>query len=188
MSRRVSYFRLAVCRIVYSGENVREPVEIVVSENGCIAALKAINCEVEDTVWAQGVGAGEITSSVEENHSAILVKGHRGGLDFAGRIEPPPLSIDFLPGTATLSGKVISLPQKELQLRCCLVLSAGKRVSAKSLYRRIWGTESVDYLNSVGTIASRLCSRLWLDEGSPFALTATRTGEREYLFSKVRFD
>lgn len=44
----------------------------------------------------------------------IAAQLRRSGLDFAGRIELPPLSIDILTGTAILSGQAVPLPQKEL--------------------------------------------------------------------------
>ncbi|MFT3984625.1 MAG: response regulator transcription factor [Lachnospiraceae bacterium] len=109
----------------------------------------------------------------------------RKGIEFAGRIELPPLFIDVLSGMVTLEGRQISLPPKELQLLCCLALSAGSRVSGEELYRRTWGTQDGDWENIIPVNISRLRKRLELDKDSVFEIAGTR--QRDYVLRKVRF-
>ncbi len=109
----------------------------------------------------------------------------RRGIEFAGRIELPPLFIDMLSGMVTLENRQIFLPPKELQLLCCLALSAGRRVSGEELYRRTWGTEKGDWENLIPVNISRLRKRLGLDKDSVFEIAGTR--QRDYVLRKVRF-
>lgn len=109
----------------------------------------------------------------------------RRGIEFAGRIELPPLFIDVLSGIVVLEGRQISLPPKELQLLCCLALSAGRRISGEELYRRTWGTENGDWKGIVPVNISRLRKHLGLDDGSVFEITCSK--QMEYVLRKVRF-
>ncbi|PYG87365.1 two-component system alkaline phosphatase synthesis response regulator PhoP [Ruminiclostridium sufflavum DSM 19573] len=109
----------------------------------------------------------------------------RKGIEFAGCIELPPLSIDILSGTVTLECRQISLPPKELQLLCCLALSAGRRVSGEELYRRTWGSAEGDWRNIIPVNISRLRKHLGLDDASAFEISGTK--QMEYVLRKVRF-
>lgn len=109
----------------------------------------------------------------------------RKGIEFAGKLELPPMSIDVLSGIVTLNEKQILLPPKEMQLLCCLALSAGQRVSGEELYRRTWGTEQGDWKNIVSVNISRLRKHLELDHGSVFEISSTK--QMEYVLRKVRF-
>lgn len=115
----------------------------------------------------------------------IAAQLRRKGLEFAGRIELPPLSIDVLSGIVILENKQISLPPKELQLLCCLALSAGRRVSGEELYRRTWGAEDNDWKGIVSVNISRLRKHLGLDDGSVFEITGSK--QMEYVLRKVLF-
>lgn len=115
----------------------------------------------------------------------IATQLRRKGIEFAGRIELPPLSIDVLSGIVVLEDRQISLPPKELQLLCCLALSAGRRVSGEELYRRTWGTKDGDWKGIVSVNISRLRKHLALDDGSVFEITCSK--QMEYVLRKVRF-
>lgn len=115
----------------------------------------------------------------------IAAQLRRKGIEFAGRIELPPLSIDVLSGIVVMEDRQIFLPPKELQLLCCLALSAGRRVSAEELYRRTWGTEEGDWKGIVPVNISRLRKHLGLDDGSVFEITCSK--QMEYVLRKVRF-
>nr|WP_312634495.1 response regulator transcription factor [Oscillibacter sp.] len=96
----------------------------------------------------------------------IATQLRRKELECAGRIEFPPLSIDVLSGIVTLESHQIFLPPKELQLLCCLALSAGRRVCGEELYRRTWGAGESDWKSLVSVNISRLRKHLGLDDGS----------------------
>lgn len=115
----------------------------------------------------------------------IAAQLRRNGIEFAGRIELPPMSIDVLSSLVILEGRQISLPPKELQLLCCLALSAGRRVSGEELYRRTWGTEEGNWKGIVPVNISRLRKHLGLDDGSVFEITCSK--QMEYVLRKVRF-
>ncbi len=107
------------------------------------------------------------------------------GIEFAGRIELPPMSIDILGGVVQLEDRQISLPPKELQLLCCLALSAGRRVSGEELYHRAWGMEDGDWKSIIPVNISRLRKRLGLDDDSVFEISGSK--QMEYVLRKVRF-
>ena len=115
----------------------------------------------------------------------IAAQLRRKGIEFAGRIELPPMSIDVLSGIVTLEGRQVSLPPKELQLLCCLALSAGQRISGEELYRRTWGTEQGDWKSIVPVNISRLRKRIGLDDASVFEISNTK--QMEYVLRKIRF-
>ncbi len=115
----------------------------------------------------------------------IAAQLRRKGIEFAGHIELPPMSIDVLSSIVTLEGRQISLPPKELQLLCCLALSAGRRISGEELYRRTWGTDSGDWKGVVSVNISRLRKHLGLDDGSVFEISGSK--QMEYVLRKIRF-
>ncbi len=107
------------------------------------------------------------------------------GIEYAGRIELPPMSIDVLSGFVTQEGRQIALPPKELQILCCLALSAGRRVSGEELYRRVWGTDDGDWKSVIAVNISRLRKHLGFDDESVFEIAGSK--QMEYVLRKVRF-
>lgn len=107
----------------------------------------------------------------------------RAGFPEAGRIELPPLVVDFLSGRATLYGKVIDLSQKELQLLGFFANHAGREFSAEQLFEAIWGAPPENAEETVKPHISRLRKKLGLDDGSPFELRVTRN--RGYMFVRT---
>ena len=94
----------------------------------------------------------------------------------------PPLRIDLLTGTVELSGKSITLPQKQFQLLCLLASAPGQRISSQELKRKVWG-ESGTSDNTLSQNISRLRTALELEDGSPFELSCTP--DRSYVFRRV---
>lgn len=109
----------------------------------------------------------------------------RTGVMAAGRIELPPLVIDFLSGEATLEGKHIPLTQKELQLLGCFVLFAGRRLTYDEIYRRAWGGSSAGAGHTIAVHVANLRKKLGANGSGWFELT--NSGKEEYIFSKVRY-
>lgn len=94
----------------------------------------------------------------------------------------PPLRIDLLTGTVELSGKSITLPQKQFQLLCLLASAPGQRISSQELKRKVWG-EAGTSDNTLSQNISRLRTALELEDGSPFELSCTP--DRSYVFRRV---
>ena len=94
----------------------------------------------------------------------------------------PPLRINLLTGTVTLSGKSITLPQKQFQLLCLLASAPGQRISSQELKRKVWG-EAGTSDNTLSQNISRLRTALELEDGSPFELSCTP--DRSYVFRRV---
>ncbi|NLB42880.1 MAG: response regulator transcription factor [Clostridiales bacterium] len=115
----------------------------------------------------------------------IATQLRRKGMEFSNRIELPPLSIDVMSGVVTIEGRQISLPPKELQLLCCLALSAGRRVGGEELYRRVWGTEYGEWKHIISVNISRLRKHLELDDSNVFEIIGNK--QMEYVLRKVRF-
>ncbi|SHO43175.1 response regulator transcription factor [Anaerocolumna xylanovorans] len=109
----------------------------------------------------------------------------RNGVMSAGKIELPPLTVDFLAGEATLNGNRIPLTLKELQLLGCFALFAGQRLSFHEIYRRAWGEMSPGASGTVKAHVSNLRRKMKFDEGGWFELSCS--GKNEYIFSKVRY-
>jgi DNA-binding response OmpR family regulator len=110
----------------------------------------------------------------------------RAGFGNAGRLELPPLIVDFLSGKAELQGEVIDLPQKQLQLLGFLASHAGLEFSAEQLYEIVWGGHSDGAAATVKTHITRLRHSLGMDGASPFELRATRN--RGYMFIRTFFE
>ncbi|MBN7772265.1 response regulator transcription factor [Clostridium aminobutyricum] len=109
----------------------------------------------------------------------------RNGVMSAGKIELPPLTVDFLAGEATLDGICIPLTLKELQLLGCFALFAGQRLSFNEIYRRAWGELSPGASGTVKAHVSNLRRKMKFDEVGWFELSSP--GKNEYIFSKVRY-
>ncbi len=109
----------------------------------------------------------------------------RNGVMSAGKIELPPLTVDFLAGEATLDGNRIPLTLKELQLLGCFALFAGQRLSFDEIYRRAWGELSPGAAGTIKTHVANLRKKLKLDENGWFELVSA--GKSAYIFSKVQY-
>ena len=115
-------------------------------------------------------------------HARIVAALRRRLPELSQVIACPPLRIDLLTGTVTLSGKSITLPQKQFQLLCLLASAPGQRISSQELKRKVWG-ESGTSDNTLSQNISRLRTALELEDGSPFELSCTP--DRSYVFRRV---
>jgi len=109
----------------------------------------------------------------------------RTGIISAGKIEFPPLTIDFLLGESILNNKQIYLTQKELQLLGCFALFPGRRLSYKEIYRRAWGGSSKSSAHTVAVHVANLRKKLRAIDDDWFELS--NSGKGEYIFSKIRY-
>ena len=115
-------------------------------------------------------------------HARIVAALRRRLPELSQVIACPPLRIDLLTGTVTLSGKSITLPQKQFQLLCLLASAPGQRISSQELKRQVWG-EAGTSDNTLSQNISRLRTALELEDGSPFELSCTP--DRSYVFRRV---
>lgn len=115
-------------------------------------------------------------------HARIVAALRRRLPELSQVIACPPLRIDLLTGTVELSGKRITLPQKQFQLLCLLASAPGQRISSQELKRKVWG-ESDTSDNTLSQNISRLRTALELEDGSPFELSCTP--DRSYVFRRM---
>lgn len=115
-------------------------------------------------------------------HARIVAALRRRLPELSQVIVCPPLRIDLLTGTVELSGKSITLPQKQFQLLCLLASAPGQRISSQELKRKVWG-EAGTSDNTLSQNISRLRTALELEDGSPFELSCTP--DRSYVFRRV---
>lgn len=115
-------------------------------------------------------------------HARIVARPPPAPAELSQVIACPPLRIDLLTGTVTLSGKSITLPQKQFQLLCLLASAPGQRISSQELKQKVWG-ESGTSDNTLSQNISRLRTALELEDGSPFELSCTP--DRSYVFRRV---
>lgn len=115
-------------------------------------------------------------------HARIVAALRRRLPELSQVIACPPLRIDLLTGTVELSGKSITLPQKQFQLLCLLASAPGQRISSQELKRKVWG-ESDTSDNTLSQNISRLRTALELEDGSPFELSCTP--DRSYVFRRM---
>lgn len=133
-----------------------------------------------------GGGDDYITKPFDLNvlSARVVSQLRRAGLQGAGRIEVPPLSINLQSGLVTMSGSPVSLTQKELQLLAFLASSIGKEFSAEHIYEAVWSGPAVGAANTVIKHISSLRKKLGLDgEGSPFEIRFTR--KQGYVFARL---
>jgi len=154
------------------------------------APIIFLTCRDENESVIKGLlqgGDDYVTKPYDLNilNARVVAQFRRAGIMTAGKIELPPLTIDFFIGEATLDGERISLTQKELQLLGCFVLFAGRRQSVEEIYRRAWGEMSPGARGTVKTHVANLRKKLKLDDGGWFELISS--GRNEYIFSKIRY-
>lgn len=116
----------------------------------------------------------------------VMAQLRRTGLYGAGRIDMPPLSINLQNGTASLTGRPVSLTQKELQLLAYLVSHAGRECPAAELYEAVWGAPSNSSTHTVTAHISSIRNKLELDYDSPFEIRAT--AGKGYMFLKTLYE
>ena len=149
-----------------------------------------LTCRDENESIVQGLlqgGDDYVTKPYDLNvlGARVAAQLRRAGIMSAGKIEMPPLYIDFLTGEAKLSGESMHLTQKELQLLSCFMLNIGKRLSCDEIFRHAWGREAISSSNTIAVHITNLRKKLKLDRNSYFELK--NTGNGEYIFSKVRY-
>lgn len=149
-----------------------------------------LTCKDENESIVKGLlngGDDYVTKPCDLNvlSARVAAQLRRAGNLTAGKIELPPLTVDFLSGEAILEGKHILLTQKELQLLGYFALFAGRRLSTEDIYRSAWGEISPSAANTVKTHVANLRKKLKLDDGGWFELSST--GKNEYIFSKIRY-
>jgi DNA-binding response OmpR family regulator len=154
------------------------------------APIIFLTCRDENESIVKGLlkGADDyVTKPYDLNilSARVAAQLRRSGIATAGKIELPPLTVDFLSGEAILEGNHILLTQKELQLLGYFALFAGRRLSTQEIYRSAWGEMSPSAANTVKTHVANLRKKLKLDDGGWFELSST--GKNEYLFSKIRY-
>lgn len=154
------------------------------------APIIFLTCRDENESVVKGLlqgGDDYVTKPYDLNVLAARVNAQlrRTGLMSAGKLELPPLSIDFLQGEAILDNKHIPLTQKELQLLGCFVIFAGRRLSYDEVYRRAWGGSSPGAAHTVAVHVANLRKKLGADGAGWFELA--NSGKGEYIFSKVRY-
>lgn len=154
------------------------------------APIIFLTCRDENESVVKGLlqgGDDYVTKPYDLNilNARVAAQLRRAGIMTAGRIELPPLTVDFLAGEAELDGKRIPLTLKELQLLGCFALFAGRRLTLDEIYRRAWGQLSPGASGTIKTHVANLRKKLRLDDGGWFELSSP--GKNEYMFSKVRY-
>lgn len=114
----------------------------------------------------------------------IAAQLRRAGIAAERVLELPPLSVDTLTGEVSLSGRLVSLTKKELQLLICFMQFPGQRLSREELYHRAWG-ESADTSRTITVHITNLRKKLGMDQDGWFEIRSS--GKDGYLFSKVRY-
>ncbi len=154
------------------------------------APIIFLTCRNENESVVNGLlkgGDDYVTKPYDLNvlNAHVAAQLRRNGVLSAGKIELPPLTVDFLAGEAALAGEHIPLTLKELQLLGCFALFAGQRLSFDEIYRRAWGEMSPGATGTIKTHVANLRKKLKLDENGWFELVSA--GKNEYIFSKVRY-
>lgn len=154
------------------------------------APIIFLTCRDENESVVKGLlqgGDDYVTKPYDLNilSARVAAQLRRAGIMTAGKIELPPLTIDFLSGEARLNGEHIPLTQKELQLLGCFALFAGRRLSFEEIYRRAWGELAPSASGTIKTHVANLRKKLKLDDSGWFELVSS--GKNEYIFSKVRY-
>lgn len=104
----------------------------------------------------------------------------------SGRIDLPPLKLDFLTGQVVLEGREIALTKMELQLLGFFATNVGVGASQAELLTAVWRSSSDIPTNTVRQTVSSLRRKLGLNDGSAFELEMTP--DKRYVFRQVRFD
>lgn len=154
------------------------------------APIIFLTCRDENESVVKGLlqgGDDYVTKPYDLNvlSARVAAQLRRTGVMTAGRIELPPLTIDFLSGEASVGSKRISLTQKELQLLGCFALFSGRRLSYDEIYRRAWGASSPGASHTIAVHVANLRKKLNAEAEGWFELT--NSGRDEYIFCKVRY-
>jgi len=103
-----------------------------------------------------------------------------------GRIDLPPLHLDFVTGRVTLEGREVLLTRMELQLLGFLASNVGVGATQDELLTAVWRAKAPMPTNTVRQTVSTLRRKLGLDEASAFELASTP--DKRYVLRQVRFD
>jgi len=103
-----------------------------------------------------------------------------------GRIDLPPLHLDYLTGEVVLEGREVHLTKMELQLLGFFATSVGVGATQSELLASVWRSKADIPTNTVRQTVSSLRKKLGLNPGSAFELEMT--ADKRYVFRQVRFD
>ena len=103
-----------------------------------------------------------------------------------GRIDLPPLHLDYLTGEVLLDGREINLTKMELQLPGFFATNVGVGATQAQLLTSVWRSKADIPTNTVRQTVSSLRRKLALDAGSAFELEFST--DKRYVFRQVRFD
>ncbi len=103
-----------------------------------------------------------------------------------GRIDLPPLHLDFLTGQVVLEGREVALTKMELQLLGFFATNVGVGASQAELLTAVWRSKADIPTNTVRQTVSSLRKKLGLHPGSAFELEMSP--DKRYVFRQVRFD
>ncbi len=103
-----------------------------------------------------------------------------------GRIDLPPLHLDYLTGEVLLDGREINLTKMELQLLGFFATNVGVGATQAQLLTSVWRSKADIPTNTVRQTVSSLRRKLALDAGSAFELEFS--ADKRYVFRQVRFD
>ena len=110
------------------------------------APVLFLTCMGQDCDVVRGLGSGGddyLTKpySMEVLLARVTAILRRNGLQHGGIIELPPLSINLQTGRVMLSGEIIPLSPKEMQLLAFLAVNTGREFSSEELYHAVWGKD-----------------------------------------------
>ncbi len=103
-----------------------------------------------------------------------------------GRIDLPPLHLDFLTGQVLLEDREVPLTKMELQLLGYFATNVGVGATQSELLSAVWRSKADIPTNTVRQTVSSLRKKLGLNHGSAFELEMTP--DKRYVFRQVRFD
>ena len=103
-----------------------------------------------------------------------------------GRIDLPPLHLDFLTGQVLLEDREVPLTKMELQLLGYFATNVGVGATQSELLSAVWRSKADIPTNTVRQTVSSLRKKLGLNHGSAFELEITP--DKRYVFRQVRFD
>lgn len=103
-----------------------------------------------------------------------------------GRIDLPPLRLDYLTGEVLLEGREVRLTKMELQLLGYFATNVGVGATQAELLVSVWRSKAAIETNTVRQTVSSLRKKLGLNAGSAFELEFTP--DKRYVFRQVRFD
>ena len=144
---------------------------------------------VEDRVKGLDLGADDYIPkpfSLEVLTARIQAQLRRTSAPRKGRIDLPPLHLDYLTGEVLLDGREINLTKMELQLLGFFATNVGVGATQAQLLTSVWRSKADIPTNTVRQTVSSLRRKLALDAGSAFELEFS--ADKRYVFRQVRFD